>query len=321
MNVKGGTSVSSSRIVTEDVMTTSTDGGLQSKITETMVWKDFLALIKIGIVNSNIITTFTGIWLALHFSNKGFIENLHIVFLTLVGSALIMAGSCSLNNFIDRDIDHLMERTKGRPTVTGKVSPTMVAILGLVFIIAGLILLLFTTLTAAAIGVIGVFSYVVVYSMWSKRKHVSNTIVGSVSGAVPPLIGWGAVDPNLDVMAWMLFLIMFAWQPPHFYALAMRRVDEYRAAGIPMLPVVKGFEKTKKQIYLWIAILIPLPLFMIDLGIPFITLATLLNLGWIFTGIYANRLNDDMKWAKRMFIYSLQYLTILFVAMVIVTLI
>ena len=310
----------SSRIITEDV-TTSTDGSLQTKIPDTMVWKDFLALIKVGIVNSNIITTFTGIWLALHFTNKGFIGNLHIVFLTLVGSALIMAGSCSLNNFIDRDIDHLMERTKGRPTVTGKVNPTMVAILGLVFIIAGLILLLFTTLTAATIGVIGVFSYVVVYSMWSKRKHVSNTIVGSVSGAVPPLIGWGAVDPNLDVMAWMLFLIMFAWQPPHFYALAMRRVDEYRAAGIPMLPVVKGFEKTKKQIYLWIAILIPLPLFMIDLGIPFITLATVLNLGWIFTGIYANRLNDDMKWAKRMFIYSLQYLTILFVAMVIVTLI
>ena len=153
-----------------------------------------------------------------------------------------------------------------------------------------MIFLLFTTLTAAVIGFIGVFSYVVVYSMWSKRKHVSNTIVGSVSGAVPPLIGWAAVDPNLDVMAWMLFLIMFAWQPPHFYALAMRRVEEYRAAGIPMLPVVKGFEKTKKHIYFGSLVLIPLPFFMIELGIPFLMLATVLNIGWIITGIYANKI-------------------------------
>ena len=320
MNVKGGKSVSSSRIISENVMT-SKDGSLQSNIPVTTVWRDFLALIKIGIVNSNMITTFTGIWLALHFSNKGFLGNLHIVFFTLVGSALIMAGSCSLNNYIDRDIDHLMERTKARPTVTGKVNPTMVAVMGIVFITMGMIFLLMTTLTAVAIGFIGVFSYVVVYSMWSKRRHVSNTIVGSVSGAVPPLIGWAAVDPNLDVMAWMLFLIMFAWQPPHFYALAMRMVEEYRAAGIPMLPVVKGFGKTKKHIYLWILVLIPIPFFMIELGIPFLTLATVLNLGWIITGIYANRFNDHMKWAKTMFIYSLQYLTVIFVAMVIVTLI
>ena len=114
---------------------------------------------------------------------------------------------------------------------------------------------------------------------------------------------------------------MFAWQPPHFYALAMRRVEEYRAAGIPMLPVVKGFETTKKHIYLWILVLIPIPFFMTELGIPFLILATVLNLGWLITGIYANRFKDDIKWAKIMFVYSLQYLTIIFVAMVIVTLI
>ena len=116
-----------------------------------------------------------------------------------------------------------MERTKDRPTVTGKFNSSKVAVMGLLFIITGLILLALTTATAFIIGIIGVFSYVVVYSMWSKRQFVSNTIVGSISGAVPPLIGWGvAVDPTLDIMAWMLFLIMFAWQPPHFYALAMR---------------------------------------------------------------------------------------------------
>jgi protoheme IX farnesyltransferase len=312
--------MSSSRVISDTAMATN-GGSLEANIPKTTVWKDFLALIKIGIVNSNLITTFTGVWLALHFTNKGFFENLHIVFLSLIGSAFIMAGSCSLNNYIDRDIDHLMDRTKARPTVTGKVNPKMVAVMGFFFILFGTILLLFTTVSAALIGIIGVFSYVVVYSMWSKRQHVSNTIVGSVSGAVPPLIGWAAIDPNLDLMAWMLFFIMFAWQPPHFYALAMRRVEEYRAASIPMLPVVKGFKRTKLHIYLWVIALFPLPFFMLELGIPFLVLATILNLGWLDTGIYANKFKDDMKWARIMFVYSLQYLTIMFVSMVIVTLI
>jgi len=313
-----GSRMSGSRTITEAVITSDGDD-VKAKIPETTAWKDFLALIKIGIVNSNLITTFTGIWLALTIVDKRFFNHLDSIFFALIGSALIMAGSCTLNNYIDRDIDHLMERTKARPTVTGKMNPVKVAITGLLFIIIGLAFLLLTTISAAVIGVLGVFSYVVVYSMWSKRQHVSNTVVGSVSGAVPPLIGWAAIDPNLDIMAWMLFLIMFAWQPPHFYALAMRRVEEYRAASIPMLPVVKGFKKTKRHIYLWISALLPLPFFMTELGIPFVVLATALNIGWILTGIYANRFNDDMKWAKLMFVYSLQYLTILFVSMVIVT--
>jgi protoheme IX farnesyltransferase len=304
-----------------DSVLTSNNNDIEAEIPETTAWKDFLALVKIGIVNSNLITTFTGIWLALYFTNQGLFVNIDKVIFTLFGSALIMAGSCSLNNYIDRDIDHLMNRTKSRPTVTGKINPNMVAIMGITFVISGTIFLLFTTITAAVIGIIGVFSYVVVYSMWSKRQHVSNTIVGSVSGAVPPLIGWAAIDPNLDLMAWMLFLVMFAWQPPHFYALAMRRVEEYRNAGIPMLPVVKGFKRTKLAIYLWVIALIPIPFFMIELGLTFVVLSTLLNIGWLATGIYAKKYKDDIKWAKLMFVYSLQYLTIMFVSMVIVTLI
>lgn len=302
-------------------MTESVKRNIESEIPETTIWKDFLSLIKIGIVNSNLITTFTGIWLAIYFSNQGLFENIDKVLFTLFGSAMIMAGSCSLNNYIDRDIDHLMERTKSRPTVTGKFNTKFAAVIGITFITAGTIFLLFTTITAAVIGIIGVISYVVVYSMWSKRQHVSNTIVGSVSGAVPPLIGWAAIDPNLDLMAWVLFFIMFAWQPPHFYALAMRRADEYRRAGIPMLPVVKGFKRTKLAVYLWVIALIPLPFFMTDLGTTFVILSTLLNFGWLGCGIYANKFKDDIKWAKLMFVYSLQYLTILFVSMVIVTLI
>ncbi|AGK52939.1 MAG: protoheme farnesyltransferase [Bacillus sp. (in: firmicutes)] len=290
-------------------------------IPETTMLKDFFALIKIGIVNSNLITTFTGIWLALHFTNNHFLDHLDIVLFTLIGSSLIIAGSCSLNNFIDRDIDHLMKRTKSRPTVTGKINPNWVIVLGLFLIALGISFLLLTTISAAIIGLIGVISYVGLYSMWSKRLYVSNTIVGSISGAVPPLIGWAAVDGNLDPIAWFLFLIMFVWQPPHFYALAMRRVEEYRAAGIPMLPVVKGFKTTKNHMILWVIALLPLPFFLQSLGMPFLILASLLNVGWLLLGLSGYKMKDDMKWAKLMFIYSLQYLTIMFVAMVIVTLI
>jgi heme o synthase len=288
---------------------------------QTTAWKDFLALIKIGIVNSNLITTFTGMWLAFYFTNTHFLNSLDTMFLTLVGSSLIIAGSCSINNYIDRDIDPLMERTKDRPTVTGKINGAKAISIGIAMISIGTIFLFMTTVTAGVIGIIGVFSYVVLYSMWSKRKLVSNTIIGSISGAVPPLIGWAAVDANLSLMAWILFLMMFIWQPPHFYALAMKRCEEYRAANIPMLPVVKGFATTKLHIVLWVAALLPLPFFLLELGIPFFILATAFNIGWLVLGLMGYKMKDDLKWAKLMFVYSLNYLTILFVAMVIVTVI
>lgn len=280
-------------------------------------WKDFTSLIKIGIVNSNLITTFTGLWLALIFTGNHFLQSLDIVIFTLLGTSLIIAGSAALNNYIDRDIDPIMERTKERPTVTGTISNGKVLTLGFTFIALGLFLVFLTNVTAGIIGIIGVFSYVVLYSMWSKRLYVSNTIIGSISGAVPPLIGWAAVDPSLPMMAWVLFLLMFIWQPPHFYALAMRRVEEYRAANIPMLPAVKGFARTKRSIIMWVALLLPIPFFMTSLGLPFVILATVLNVGWLVMGVAGYRMKDEIKWATLMFVYSLNYLTILFTAMVI----
>jgi heme o synthase len=294
---------------------------LDSVAEKTSAWSDFMALIKIGIVNSNLITTFTGLWLALHFTGQSFLNNLDIIFFTVAGSSLIIAGSCAINNYVDRDIDHLMDRTKARPTVTGKVPPVKVLGLGIILIGLGTLCLFFTTVTATVIGLLGVFSYVVLYTLWSKRQLVSNTIIGSFSGAVPPLIGWAAVDANLDIVAWVLFILMFVWQPPHFYALAMRRVNEYRAAGIPMLPVVKGFKAAKRSILVWVTALLPIPFFLTQLGIPFLILATALNIGWLALGIYGYKIKDDIKWAKLMFVYSIQYLTIIFVAMVVVTLI
>ena len=229
----------------------------ESNVVTKSLLKDFLALIKIGIVNSNLITTFTGLFLAIQLSNEGFLQNLDLLFFVLGGTGLIIAGSAALNNLIDRDIDPVMTRTKSRPTVTGRFSAPAVLALALAFIVIGELLLLSASIAAALWGLAGIFSYVVLYSMWSKRRHVENTIVGSISGAIPPLIGWAAFEPMLGAGAWALFLIMFIWQPPHFYALAMRRTEEYRAANIPMLPVVKGFERTKKSMLAWVIFLIP----------------------------------------------------------------
>jgi len=279
--------------------------------------KDFLALIKIGIVNSNLVTTFTGLWLAFQFSGRNFLFELDLLFFTIVGTALIIAGSAAMNNYIDRDIDPIMSRTKSRPTVTGRFKPSSVLILSISFMVIGEVLLFSATPAAGLWGIVGIVSYVVLYSMWSKRRHVGNTIVGSISGAIPPLIGWAAVEPALGAGALALFLIMFAWQPPHFYALAMRRTEEYRAAGIPMLPVVKGFDRTKKSIIAWILLLFPLPFLLSGLGNWFIILATLLNAGWLYFGIRGFKTEDNLKWATKMFIYSLNYMTILFVSMII----
>ncbi len=289
----------------------------ESDIVTTSVVKDFLALIKIGIVNSNMITTFTGLFLAFQFTGKSFLNNIDLLVFALVGTGLIIAGSAALNNLIDRDIDPIMSRTKSRPTVTGRFKAPAVLALALTFIVVGEILLFSATPAAGLWGLAGIFSYVVLYSMWAKRKYVSNTIVGSISGAIPPLIGWAAVEPALGTGAWALFLIMFIWQPPHFYALAMRRTEEYRAANIPMLPVVKGFERTKKSMLVWVLLLFPLPFLLTELGVAFLVLATVLNIGWLYLALKGFKAKEDLKWATAMFIYSLNYMTILFVAMII----
>ncbi|MCS3383270.1 heme o synthase [Bacillus velezensis] len=296
------------------------DTAIDGQIEETTAWKDFLSLIKIGIVNSNLITTFTGMWLALHISGLSFLGNLNTVLLTLIGSSLIIAGSCAVNNYYDRDIDHLMERTKVRPTVTGKIQPNQALWSGILLIALGLIMLLMTTVMAAVIGFIGVFTYVVLYTMWTKRRYTINTVVGSVSGAVPPLIGWTAVEGHIGVVAWVLFMILFIWQIPHFLALAIKKTEDYRAANIPMLPVVHGFEVTKRQIIVWVACLLPLPFFLGSLGLPIVILCTLLNVGWLVLGLMGFRMKNIMKWATLMFVYSLNYMTIYFVAMVVFTL-
>ncbi|MFD1018039.1 heme o synthase [Thalassobacillus hwangdonensis] len=292
----------------------------RSAVGESSLLADIKSLIKVGIINSNLITTFAGFWLAVYFTGTSFFDHWQTFLMTMVGTAFIIAGGCIINNWYDRDIDVIMSRTKTRPTVTGTIALSHIKVMGIVVSILGFILLLFTTLEAALFGAFGWFVYVVLYTMWSKRRYTINTVIGSFSGAVPPLIGWAAVDPNLQLEALILFLIMFIWQPPHFLALAMKKKKEYAAAGIPMLPVVHGFKMTKRQIVVYVACLLPLPIYLASLGTAFLIISSLLTFGWLIIGLAGFAMKDDMKWATWMFVYSLLFLTILFPMMVVVTL-
>lgn len=281
---------------------------------------DLKALFKANVLLANVLPVFTGYWLALYFSGTSFSENWDVFLLTMIGSTLVMAGALVINNWYDVDIDTVMDRTKNRPTVTGTFSLKVVLTLGIAFSVLGFILLLFTTIEAAIWAFVGWFTYVILYTMWSKRRYTLNTVIGSVSGAVSPLIGWTAIESSYHIVPIILFLILFVFQMPHTFAIAMRKYHEYKAAGVAMLPVVYGIAMTKRQIFVYVACLLPLPFYLTSLGTTFIVIATVLNIGWLAVSIYGFFTKDDQGWARVIFIYSVNYITILFVLMVIVTL-
>ncbi|WP_239772837.1 heme o synthase [Mammaliicoccus sp. I-M36] len=278
------------------------------------------AIIKMGLVQGNLIPTFAGAWLAIVFGGFNFFQSLPIVLLMIVGSTLIMGGACAINNYYDQDIDSIMPSKQKRPTVNGRISDRHLIQLSFGLMILGEILLFMINIPTGIIGLLGIFGYVVLYSIWSKRHTVWNTVVGSFPGAIPPLIGWASIDPSLSPLAWTLFLVLFAWQPAHFYALAYRRKDEYALANIPMLPSVKSFNRTRLSMLLWIVLLLPLPFLMTQLGTVFIVIATLLNIAWMILALngFKKEINKS-KWATSMFVFSLNYLVIFFVMTVLVT--
>jgi protoheme IX farnesyltransferase len=179
--------------------------------------------------------------------------------------------------------------------------------------------LLMTTGEAVIYSLIGWVTYVIFYTIWSKRKYTLNTVIGAVSGAVTPLIGWTAISSGFHIIPMTVALIVFIWQMPHTFSIAMRRYDDYKRAGVAMLPVVHGFQVTKRQNLIYILCLLPLPFFLSSLGPVFMTAATLMNLAWIAIAVHGLFTKDDVKWANTTFIYSVNYLMILFILMMLVT--
>jgi protoheme IX farnesyltransferase len=279
-------------------------------------FRDFVSVTKVGITVANMMTVFAGLWLA----SEGNASGLTILW-TLLGTALvIMAGTC-LNNYIDRDLDKNMARTANRALPNGRLTPQSVLLLGLIFAVLGVITLFFmlNPLTAY-VGLIGLFFYVIVYTMWLKRTSTLSTIGGAVSGAAPIVMGWTAYTNNLDMGAWILFLWMFLWQMPHTLALAIRRSEDYRSGGIPVLPVVKGFEVTKRHNMRYVAGLIPLSFLLVpfaSVSYTWLITAAVLGLGWFALALYGFFMKDTIKWARISFVFSLIYLTVLNIVMII----
>ncbi|MFC2949954.1 heme o synthase [Virgibacillus sediminis] len=281
---------------------------------------DMKALVKSGVLIANALPVFAGFWLAIHFTGVSFFDHWGSFLLVMAGSTLVMAGALILNNWYDSDIDTVMDRTRHRPTVTGNFSLKAVLRMGIGATLAGFILLLFTTWEAVLYTFIGWFTYVVLYTMWSKRRYTLNTVIGSISGAVTPMIGWAAIDSAIHIVPLTLFLLLFIWQIPHTFAIAVRKFDEYKAAGVKMLPVVHGIDMTKRQMVVYVAALLPLPFLLPALGPLFMVIVTILNAGWLvlsFRGLFTG---EHKKWAYWNFLYSANYLTIVFFLAIIVTL-
>ncbi|WP_369040939.1 heme o synthase [Staphylococcus chromogenes] len=287
-----------------------------------VTFQELKQIVKLGLVQGNLIPAFAGAWLAIVFTHHSLLGSIPQIITMMLGSTLVMGGACALNNYYDQDIDRVMPSKQNRPTVNDRISNRHLLILSLGMIIIGEILLFILNIPAGVIGLAGVIGYVSFYSIWSKRHTTWNTVVGSFPGAVPPLIGWAAIDGHLSLLAWSLFFVVFCWQPIHFYALAIKRKDEYAMANIPMLPSVSGFKRTRVGMLLWLIALLPLPFLMHALGNIFIVLATLLNLGWLYLWFTSFKsTSNESKWATKMFIYSLNYLVVFFALVVIITLI
>ena len=307
--------------MTKDIeITYSENGTILDDASSTTFMADLKLLFKGPVLLANALPVFVGFWLALHFTGGSLFANGKLFWLTIIGSTILMGGALVLNNWYDVDIDTVMKRTQQRPTVTGNISLKTVLWIGISMSVIGQIMLLFTTLEAAIYGFIGWFTYVIMYTMWTKRKYTLNTVIGSVSGAVTPMIGWAAIAPTWHIVPIMLFIILFIWQMPHTFAIAMRKYNEYKAANVAMLPVVHGFKMTKRQMFVYIACLLPLPFYLGSLGMVFVVLATILNLGFLIVSIRGFFTKDDDRWAFVMFIYSVNYIAILFLLMVAVTL-
>ncbi len=277
-------------------------------------WRDYVTLTKPRIMSLLLITG-----LCAMFVGAGGAPPAWLVAVTMTGLALACGGASALNHVIDRDIDRLMgKRTRSRPVAADRVAPARALEFGLALSAFSFVLLASTVnVLTAALALVGNLFYVLVYTSWLKRSTPQNIVIGGAAGAVPPLVGWAAVTGNLTLPALWLFLIVFFWTPPHFWALALLIRRDYQAAGVPMLPVVRGERETVRQILLYTGVLVAVtlvPFLWGPLGYAYLGAALALGLvfGWLALTLWRER---TPKRASVLFHYSLLYLALLFVAM------
>jgi len=242
-----------------------------------------------------------------------------LVALTCLGGYLSAGGAGAVNHWFDRDIDVLMSRTANRPVPSGRVSPRAALAFGCTLAALSVLELTLTVNPlAAALSFSGFLGYVFVYTVWLKRRTPQNIVIGGAAGAVPPLVAWAAVTGSLSGTAVLLFFIVFFWTPPHFWALSLLMKDEYARVGVPMLPVVRGEEETRRQIVLYSVLLYAvtqLPFCAGGLGVIYMVSSLVLGLLFVAGAVRLYR-RRDRRSALRLYLFSLAYLALLFCAMV-----
>jgi len=242
-----------------------------------------------------------------------------LVALTCLGGYLSAGGAGAVNHWFDRDIDAQMGRTANRPVPSGRVSGRAALSFGCVLAALSLLeLSLLVNPLAAALSFSGFLGYVLVYTVWLKRRTPQNIVIGGAAGAVPPLVAWAAVTGSVSGTALILFFIVFFWTPPHFWALSLLMKGEYEKVGVPMLPVVRGEAETRRQILLYSVLLYAvtqLPFCAGGFGVIYLVASLVLGLGFIAGAVRLYR-RADRPSALRLYLYSLAYLALLFCAMV-----
>jgi heme o synthase len=245
-----------------------------------------------------------------------------LVALTCLGGYLSAGGAGAVNHWFDRDIDAQMARTATRPIPAGRVSPRAALTFGCTLAVLSLLELSLTVNPlAAGLSFTGFLGYVFVYTLWLKRRTPQNIVIGGAAGAIPPLVGWAAVTGSVGGLAVILFFIVFFWTPPHFWALSLLMKDEYRKVGVPMLPVVRGEAETRRQILLYTVLLYAvtqLPFCTGALGGAYLAASLVLGVGFIAGAVRLYR-RADRRSALQLYLFSLAYLALLFVAMVVDT--
>ncbi|MFJ5295017.1 heme o synthase [Pseudomonas sp. SLFW] len=279
-----------------------------------MSLKHFIQITKPGIIFGNVLSVAGGFFLA----SKGHVD-FGLFLVAMIGTSLVVASGCVFNNCIDRDIDLKMERTRNRVLVQGLVSLKLALAYATVLGVVGVGLLYFKANALAALfAVIGFVIYVGFYSLYLKRKSVHGTLVGSLSGAMPPVIGYVAVSNSFDLAALTLLVMFSLWQMPHSYAIAIFRFNDYLAASIPVLPVKRGIRVAKRHILIYILAFLLATLMLTFggyAGLNYLAVAAAMGMYWLYMAWTGYKAKDDTVWARKLFVFSIFTITALSVAM------
>ena len=281
------------------------------------VIQSYYQLTKPRIIPLLLITTAGSMWIAA----SGEVDPV-LLLVTLTGGTLAAASAQTINCIYDRDIDYDMERTRHRPIPSGRVQPRDALIFAIVLAVASFALLsIFANLLSAFLAMAGIAFYLLIYTHWLKRNSTQNIVIGGAAGAIPALVGWAAVTGTLSPTAWLIFGIVFVWTPPHFWSLALMIKDDYAKVGVPMLPVVVGGKATVRQIWWYSLVTVAATLLLVyplhSVGIIYAIIALFLGAVFIRKAWQLLQNPEDRTLAKGMFLYSISYMMLLCLGMVI----